>query len=105
MVIRLYMVSHPVENAEVLARQLVEKKLAACVHLLPKGTSIYQWDGRICEEEELLLLIKTAADANKLKSAILNEHPHDCPEIISIEVTDGHRDYLEWVIQSTKETP
>lgn len=99
------MVSHPAENAQGLAHQLVEQNLAACVHLLPKGTSVYRWDGKVYEEKETLLLIKTAAEPDRVKSAVLKAHPHDCPEIIFLDVKDGHREYLDWVIQSTKETP
>ena len=102
--IRLIMVSHPAENAQGLAHQLVEQNLAACVHLLPRGTSVYRWEGNVCEEKETLLLIKTAAEPDRVKSAVLKAHPHDCPEIIFLEIKDGHREYLDWVIQSTKET-
>ena len=101
-VIRLFMVSHPTENAGGLARSLVNEGLAACVHLLPKGTSVYSWEGKICEEEEVLLLIKTAADPSLLTSEILKIHPHDCPEIIGLNINEGHQAYLDWILQSTK---
>jgi periplasmic divalent cation tolerance protein len=104
-VIRLFMVSHPVQNAGELARQLIDQGLAACVHMLPKGVSVYRWDGKIFEEEEVLLMIKSAADPDRLKSVVLEAHPFDCPEIISLDVTGGHQKYLDWVMQSAKETP
>ncbi|MAJ28344.1 MAG: divalent-cation tolerance protein CutA [Planctomycetes bacterium] len=103
--IRLFMVSHPVENADKLARSLVSKSLAACVHILPKGTSVYSWNGNLCEEEEVLLLVKTAAEPNLLTSEILEAHPHDCPEIIGLDISTGHQDYLDWILKSTKGTP
>jgi periplasmic divalent cation tolerance protein len=94
-------VTCPVVSAEDLARALVEAKVAACVNVLPAITSIYRWQGEVSRDEEALLLIKTTAAAfDSLRRAVLARHPYELPEIISLDVTDGHAPYLEWVAAS-----
>ncbi len=85
-----------------MSNKLVEEGWAACVHMLPAGKSVYSWEGEVCAENETLLLIKTAADPAILTRFILDSHPYECPEIIGIEVSDGHREYLEWIEKLTK---
>lgn len=98
---RVALVTCPVVSAEDLARALVEAKVAACVNVLPAITSIYRWQGEVSRDEEALLLIKTTAAAfDSLRRAVLARHPYELPEIISLDVTDGHAPYLEWVAAS-----
>ena len=95
----------PAEQAEPLARALVEQRLAACVNLLPGVTSLYRWEGRIQAEAEVTLLIKTASDrVEALREGILALHPHTVPEFVVLRV-DGTASlpaYLEWVINETR---
>ncbi len=95
----------PAEQAEPLARALVEQRLAACVNLLPGVTSLYRWEGRICADAEVTLLIKTASDrVEALREGILALHPHTVPEFVVLRV-DGTASlpaYLEWVINETR---
>ncbi len=94
------------DDAEPLARALVERRLAACVNLLPGMTSIYRWKGRVERDEERLLLIKTsAARFEELKQAILALHPYELPEIVALPVADGHAAYLEWLGDSVAAIP
>ncbi len=96
----------PPDQAEPLARALVEQRLAACVNLLPGVTSIYRWEGRICTDAEVTLLIKTASDrVDALREGILALHPYTVPEVVVLRV-DGaatSAPYLSWVVAETRE--
>ncbi|MDP2600223.1 MAG: divalent-cation tolerance protein CutA [Deltaproteobacteria bacterium] len=86
-----------------IARALVESHLAACVNIVPKVTSVYEWKEEICEETELLLIIKTQqARLKELKAALEDLHPYDVPEFIALPITDGLPDYLGWILANTK---
>jgi len=88
--------------ASKLARALIQKKLAACVHIAPQGTSIYRWKGKIEQSKEYLLTIKTSKKALPSALQILNTlHPYELPEILAIPVTKGFPAYIDWI---TKET-
>jgi len=89
------------EDAERLARLLVERELAACVQVLPQITSIYRWQGRIEQAGESLLLIKTTRQAYpRLETAIKENHSYQTPEIIALPVEAGADDYLGWLSAS-----
>ncbi|MFN0087454.1 MAG: divalent-cation tolerance protein CutA [Blastocatellia bacterium] len=91
------------EDAERLARILVERHLAACVQLLPSITSIYRWQGNVERATEILLLIKTTAAAYpQLEADILANHPYQTPEILALPVVEGLADYLNWLIISVQ---
>lgn len=86
-----------------IAKALVESHLAACVNIIPKVTSVYEWKEEICEETELLLIIKTQqARLKELKAALEDLHPYDVPEFIALPIVDGLPDYLGWVLANTK---
>ena len=93
-------------NAEVagtLARQLVQRKLAACVNILPEIRSIYRWQGEVQDDADSLMLIKTTqANVGKLQEWLLENHPYDEPEVIAVPVTEGSPGYLEWVTAETQ---
>lgn len=89
------------DEAEYLARELVERRLAACVNVLPPVTSIYRWKGDVERSEETLLVIKTtAARFEALREAIVSQHAYDVPEVIALSVTAGHAAYLAWLEDS-----
>jgi periplasmic divalent cation tolerance protein len=86
------------EEAEKIARALVEKKLAACVNILPAVRSIYRWKNAIEDDQETLLLIKSSrALFNELRSEIERLHSYEVPEAIAIPIVDGLDRYLEWM--------
>jgi periplasmic divalent cation tolerance protein len=86
------------ETAESIAMSLVEKKLAACVNIIPGLASIYEWQGNIEKSQEFLLIIKTRnAVYPAVESAILDRHPYELPEIISIPLNNGSANYLSWI--------
>lgn len=96
--LQLILVSHPTVAAEDLARGLVEEGLAACVNILPGARSIYRWEGKTCDEQEVMLFIKSAIDPiERLIEIIAERHPFECPEVIVVPVVTGLGRYLRWV--------
>ena len=88
------------EEAERLAHSLVNEKLAACVQILPKMTSVYFWEGKVQTEPEQLLLIKTLEEKfDALSEFIKKNHSYDVPEIVAIDAARVSDDYLSWVRQ------
>ncbi len=86
------------EDAERLARLLVEGALAACVSIVPGVRSVYRWEGRVECSDELLLVIKTtAAHFERLKAALVEAHPYSVPEVLALPIERGHAAYLEWL--------
>jgi len=85
-------------DAAALARTLVEERLAACVNILPVMTSVYRWQGRIEQEPEQQLLIKTASNrVAALEQRLRELHPYEVPEVLVIDVSGGGAAYLAWV--------
>lgn len=85
-------------SAQVLAETLVGERLAACVNQLPGVRSTYRWQGRLCSDNEVLLLIKTReACFETLSARLLELHPYDLPELIAIPLELGHPAYLAWL--------
>ena len=90
------------ESARALATKLIEQRVAACVNVLAPCQSIYRWEGKVEEAEEVPLLIKTsAARYAALEEAIRAYHPYELPEIVAVRVEKGLPDYLAWVAAST----
>ena len=94
------------EEAQRMARALVEKRLAACVNVMPGVRSVYHWKDAIEEEEEVLLLIKTSrALLEELKSEIERLHSYEVPEVIALAVVDGAERYLAWMNRELAHKP
>lgn len=90
------------EKAMEVARALVEKRLAACVQVTSPVTSIYSWEGKIHEDSEVLLFIKTTYTKNReVIKFIKKDHPYQIPEIVTFPLADGLDRYLDWVREST----
>ena len=84
--------------AERLARALVEERLAACVNIVPGIRSVYRWEGRVHEDAELLLVIKTRAQRSAALAARVRElHPAQLPEVLELPACGGSAAYLEWI--------
>ena len=89
--------------ARKLAKPLVEEGLAACVNIVPGVRSIYRWEGKTCDEPELLLVVKTRrACFEALERRVRELHPYSVPEVIALPVVEGSAPYLDWVAASTR---
>ncbi|MDW7771897.1 MAG: divalent-cation tolerance protein CutA [Desulfobulbaceae bacterium] len=87
------------KTAAEIAGALLEKKLVACVQILP-CQSMYRWQGKIEESEEYFCIMKSSSRLYpKLEKAIRESHPYDVPEILAVEVVAGNREYLDWLDQ------
>jgi len=88
-------------QGQAIARALVERRLAACVTVLGSACSVYRWDGRIVEEEERPLLIKTTAERFEAVRATIRElHTYEVPEVLALPIERGDPAYLEWLARS-----
>ena len=86
-----------------IASTLVDEKLVACANILPGLRSIYRWEGKLCDEAEVLCLMKTRVDLfPALRDRIAVLHPYQVPEIIALPLAAGHPPYLDWIAQSTR---
>lgn len=86
------------EQAERLARHVIEQRLSACVNILPGARSIYRWKDNIEDAAEFVLLIKSRRDVfDKLREAIAHLHTYEIPEVIALPVVDGSEAYLGWL--------
>lgn len=95
-------VSSP-EEADRLARTLVERRLAACVNILPQVRSVYRWQGKVEDSSEILLVIKSRrALFAALSEAVRALHSYEIPELIALPVVDGYPPYLDWIEQETE---
>ncbi len=86
------------EEADKIARLVVEERLAACVSVLPGARSMYRWKGAVESAAEFLLIIKSRRDLfERLRCALEKAHSYDVPEVIALPVVDGSANYLNWL--------
>ena len=91
------------EIADKLAEQLVERRLAACVNIIPRIQSVYRWRDKVERSEEFLLFIKTKrALAGELQAAIRELHSYELPEHVSLAIDEGSKEYLAWLDESVR---
>jgi len=94
------------EEAERLARSLVEQRLAACVNVMPRLRSYYRWKDAIEAADECLLVIKSTRDRMEaLRTSLEKEHSYEVPEVIALPVVDGSPNYLRWLEASLDRKP
>ena len=87
-----------VEEARRIAHEVVIDRLAACVNLVTGVVSVYEWENKVQEEPEVLLIMKTrGALARRLTEKIIEIHPYDCPEVVVLPVLDGSKAYFNWI--------
>lgn len=102
--VRVVLVTAPDgETAADLARKLVDDGLVACVNLVAGVRSIYRWQGRLCDDRETLMVMKsTLSRVEELIARVIELHPYDVPEVLSLPVDAGAADYLNWVRDATQ---
>lgn len=91
------------EEGEKIGRYLVEKKLAACANILSPISSIFSWKGKVCQEQESLVILKTRRDCfTRLAEEVKKHHSYSVPEIIALPLMEGSSDYLRWIHENTQ---
>lgn len=99
----VFMTAPDGESAGRIAHNLVEEGLVACVNIVPGVRSIYRWEGKLCDDSEVLCLCKTRAEKfAAVRERISSLHPYSVPEIIAVPLTAGSAAYLDWVARSTE---
>jgi periplasmic divalent cation tolerance protein len=89
------------EQANLIARELIARRQAACVNIIPAIRSIYRWQGKICKDGELLLIVKTLQDEFQGVATTIRElHSYELPEILSFGVSQGDQGFLDWIASS-----
>jgi periplasmic divalent cation tolerance protein len=98
----VFMTSNNADEAAKIAEILVERKLAACVQILPPMTSVYQWMGEVQRDTEHLLLAKTTdARFAELEKTVRENHSYDVPEIVAVAAHAVSKLYLNWLVSET----
>ena len=93
----------PKGEADKIAATLVDRRLAACVNIVGDIQSVYRWDGEVTQDSECLLIIKTIRDmADRLREQLVELHSYEVPEVLVLDVQDGHIPYLEWIRSSVE---
>ena len=93
------------DEARSIAAALLADGLAACVQLLPVE-SHYVWEGKVVDDDEILLLVKTRQDAfERLAARVRSMHSYDVPEIVMLDISAGHPPYLDWIDSVVRPRP
>lgn len=99
----IYITAPNRDQALELAQALVGERLAACANLLGPITSVYWWGGKLNEEAEVALVLKTRADLVEALTARVRElHPYDCPCVVALPIDGGNPAFLSWIAAETK---
>lgn len=99
----IYITCRDREQALHIGKELVEARLAACANLLDQMTSLYWWEGKVVQDQECVLLLKTQAGCvEPLMQRVRELHSYEVPCIIALPIVAGNPDYLHWIAQETQ---
>lgn len=102
----VYVTTGDADEAQSIARQVVDEQLAACANILPGVTSIFRWEGKVEEAAEAMLILKTTEEKlEQLIGRVKSLHSYECPCIEALPVVEGNRDFLEWIVRETGGDP
>ena len=102
--ILVYMTVPDHDTAARIGRAVLEQRLAACVNVLPQVRSMYWWEGEIQQENEVVVLAKTASTLfESLKTCVLGLHPYEVPCIVAVALDQGHEPFLRWIDGQTRD--
>ena len=98
----IYITTRSAEEAEKIARDVLERHLAACANLIPGMRSFYRWEGKVAEGDECVLILKTvSARVDALISRVKALHSYENPSILILPIEDGYAPFLSWIAEST----
>ena len=98
----VYVTTKDEAEAKMIARAVVGERLAACANVLGLIDSVYWWQGRVCEDNEVALLLKTSDERKiELINRIKELHSYECPCVVCLPIADGNRDFLKWIAAET----
>lgn len=90
------------KTAEDISRHLVEQEIVACANVSSEITSIYRWEGKLCQDNEVSAIFKTtAARLDQVISTIIKLHPYETPCVVAWDIVAGNKDFLAWVSKNT----
>jgi len=96
--ILVYITAASMEEGNKIAKHLVENKLAACCNIVPEIRSIYKWEGKICDDKEVLIIVKSVKNSfYYIVEEVRKIHSYSVPKIICVDITDGFSDYMNWI--------
>ena len=99
----IYMTAGSKDEARTIGKELVIARLAACVNILDNMNSFYMWKGKLQNDTEIVIIAKTTEDRlPALIEKVKSLHSYDCPCIVSIPVSDGNQDFLDWIAKEVK---
>lgn len=102
-VVFAYITTKNKSEAEKIGRALLATRLAACVNIFDTMTSLYWWKGKIQNEKEAVLIVKTTrALFPKISEKVKSLHSYSCPCILQIQITDGNKKYMKWLMENLK---
>ena len=98
----VYVTTKDEAEAKRIARAVVGERLAACANLLGSIASVYWWQGSVCEDTEVALLLKTSGERKSgLIDRIKELHSYECPCVVCLPIADGNREFLAWIAAET----
>ena len=96
----IYMTAGSRDEATKIGKKLITSKLAACVNILDNMHSIYLWEGKVQDDTEVVMIAKTTEDRiPELIEKVRSMHSYECPCIVSLPISDGHRPFLDWIAE------
>ena len=99
----IYITAGNMDEARIIAKELVSHRLAACVNILNNIESVYWWEGKIQYEKEVVLIAKTKEHlVPELIDKVKSVHSYSCPCVVSVPIVEGNKPFLKWVEEETK---
>jgi len=102
----VYITAPSEEEAAKIAHILVEERLAGCVNIVKDIRSIYSWQGKIVDDKEVLMIVKTRLQLfSALTAKVKTLHSYTVPEVIAMPIIDGSEEYINWLKEATSQNP
>jgi periplasmic divalent cation tolerance protein len=99
----IYITTPSPQEALRIGRAVVADRLAACANVLPGVTSVFRWQGKVQEEGETALILKTRSDlVERLTTRVKELHSYDCPCVVALPIAGGNPDFLQWIAEETR---